>query len=63
MALRLHFVMETRCIMNNRISLGSLTIGAVLLAGLLGLLTAVHKRLHEPAETEFDEINDSPIGI
>lgn len=49
--------------MNGRMSWETWTISAVVVAGLIGLLAALNSRLEQPAADEFDEINDSPIGI
>lgn len=49
--------------MNGRMTLETLTISAVVIAGLIGLIAAVHSRTEHPAVIEFDEINESPIGI
>ncbi len=49
--------------MSGKMTLETLTISAVVVAGIIGLIAAMHSRLEHPAVIEFDEINDSPIGI
>ncbi|NUN69452.1 MAG: hypothetical protein HUU02_07040 [Bacteroidetes bacterium] len=49
--------------MNGRMTLETWTIGAVVVAGLIGLLAALHADDEHASAVEIDEINDSPIGI
>lgn len=49
--------------MTNKLLLGSLTFGAIVV-GLLGVLAVLDDDAAEStAEPVFDEINDDPIGI
>ena len=49
--------------MTNKLLLGSLTFGAIVV-GLLGVLAVMDDDGAEnPSEPAFDEINDDPIGI
>jgi hypothetical protein len=52
-----------RSSMNGRMSWETWTLSAVVVAGLIGLLAALNTHADRSADVEFDEINDSPIGI
>ncbi|MFZ4619108.1 MAG: hypothetical protein ACOYNS_01005 [Bacteroidota bacterium] len=49
--------------MNNKSMLGSLTFGAIVLAGLIGVLALLKDATEAQNDIAVDEINDSPIGI
>lgn len=49
--------------MNNKLMLGSLTFGAIVIAGLISVIALLHEAEEAKNDTAFDEINDSPIGI
>ncbi len=49
--------------MNNKSLLGPLTVGALVLAGLIGVLSLMNSAEETDNEIVCDEINDSPIGI
>ncbi len=49
--------------MNNKLMLGSLTFGAIVIAGLIGVLALLDDATDAQNDVAVDEINDSPIGI
>jgi hypothetical protein len=49
--------------MSKQMMLGTLTMGAFLLAGVIGIITVINEAADEAKQIENDEINGSPIGI
>lgn len=49
--------------MDKKMLLGALTMGAFLLAGVIGMITVINEAADESDQSETDEINGSPIGI
>ncbi len=49
--------------MNNKMMLGSLTFGAIVIAGLISVLALLNDADEAKNDIAIDEINDSPIGI
>ncbi len=49
--------------MNNKLMLGSLTFGAIVIAGLISVIALLQDADEAKNDVAYDEINDSPIGI
>jgi hypothetical protein len=49
--------------MKKKLVLGSLTLGAALLAGLVGLLLTLNETDRENLESSYDELSGEPLGI
>lgn len=49
--------------MDKKLVLGSLTLGAIMMAGLIGIISLLQENSEQDGSEVFDEINDMPIGI